>query len=256
MGICPLIAWRKTSTKNLKKSFLPPTAISVVGGTTLYILGVRKGYSLASFTLCIFVSVTIFMEFYRGAAARRRTTGENPLLALGRLIGKNKRRYGGYVVHIGMVMMFVGITGSTGYKVEKDVVVEKGDSFTIGDYTLKYEKFTSYKTKSKGVFVAILNVFKDGKKIDILTPEKNIYFKGSGQPTTEVSIYWNLKEDLYLILSGADDDDTATFHAVINPLIVWLWIGGFVMAFGSIIAIWPDKGEKERLEARYMTAAT
>jgi cytochrome c-type biogenesis protein CcmF len=253
MGICPLIAWRKTSTENLVRSFLFPTVISLTGGVILYVAGIRKGYSLTSFIFCIFVSVSILMEFFRGAAARRRTTGENPVLALGRLIWRNKRRYGGYVVHIGAVMMFVGITGSTAYKIEKNIVVNKGDSFTIGDYTLKYEEFSSYRTKSKAVFAAIIPVFKDGKKIDILTPEKNLYFKGSGQPTTEVSIYWNLKEDLYLILSGVADDETATFQAVINPLIVWLWIGGIVMFIGSLIAILPDEREKERLIARYAT---
>jgi len=253
MGICPLIAWRKTSTENLKRGFLLPTVISTIGGIILYTGGIRKGYSLTAFIFCIFVLVTILMEFFRGTTARSRTTGENFLLALGRLIWRNKRRHGGYVVHIGVVMMFVGITGSTAYKIEKNVALDKGESFTIGDYTLKYEEFSSYKTKSKAVFAAIVPVFKDGKKIDILHPEKNLYFKGPGQPTTEVSIHWNLKEDLYLILNGVDDSQAATFQAVINPLIVWLWVGGIVMFIGSVIAIWPDKQEKKRLIARYAT---
>jgi cytochrome c-type biogenesis protein CcmF len=251
MGICPLIAWRKTSGENLKKSFILPTAISLTGGVVLFAYGIRKGYSLTCFIFSIFVLVTILTEFYRGTAARHRMTGENPVLALGRLIWRNKRRYGGYVVHIGVVMMFIGITGSSAYKVEENFVVDKGDSFSIGGYTLTYEEFSSYRTKSKAVFAAIVPVFKDGKKIDILHPEKNLYFKGSEQPTTEVSIYWNLREDLYLILSAVDDNKTATFHALVNPLLVWIWIGGTVMFIGSLIAFWPDKQEKKRLLARY-----
>jgi cytochrome c-type biogenesis protein CcmF len=241
IGICPLIAWRKTSAQNLKRGFLLPAAVSLAGGVGLFAAGIRRGYPLASFTFCIFVVVTILTEFYRGTRARRETTGENPLLALGRLISKNKRRYGGYIVHIGVVLIYIGITGSSAYKVEKEVSVKEGEEFSIGDYTLKFERFSQYPTQSKVVNAAVVSVFDAGKKVDILTPEKNIHFKYSDQPVTEVSIYWNLKEDLYLILAGFDAQGRASFKAVINPLVVWLWIGGIVMGLGSVVAIWPDK---------------
>ncbi len=247
MGICPLISWRRASVSNFKRNFIIPTVISLTGTAGLLLYGLREFYPIVSYTFCIFVGVTIIMEFVRGAGARHKTTGENYLLALWRLIWKNKRRYGGYIVHIGVVLTYVGITGSSAYKIEKQVTVKEGETFTIGDYTLKYEKFTTYPTKSKIVTAAVIPVYKDGKKIDILTPEKNIHFKNSEQPVTEVSIHWNMKEDLYIILAGFMGDGLATFKVVINPLMVWLWIGGVVMAFGSIIAIWPDKKKKRCL---------
>ncbi|MBI5787901.1 MAG: heme lyase CcmF/NrfE family subunit [Candidatus Schekmanbacteria bacterium] len=245
MGICPLISWRRASVSNLKRNFIIPTAISLLGLAGLIGYGLRGFYPLMSLTFCIFVAVAITMEFVRGTTARRKITRENYLLAFWRLIGKNKRRYGGYVVHIGVVLTFLGITGSSAYKVEKEVTVSPGESFTIGDYTLKYEKYSSYPTQSKIVTAAILPVFKDGKKIDILTPEKNLHFKSSEQPVTEVSIHWNWCEDLYIILAGFMGDGLATFKVYINPMVVWLWVGGIVMAIGSVIAIWPDKKKRQ-----------
>ncbi len=244
MGICPLLSWRKVSTSNLKRNFILPTVVSLIGTAGLLAYGLRELYPIISYTFCIFVTVTILMEFWRGTIARRKTSGENYLLALGRLIWKNKRRYGGYVVHIGVILCFIGITGSSAYKQEKQITVKPGESFTIGDYTLKYEKYSSYPTQSKVVTAAIVSVFKDGKKIDVLTPEKNLHFKSSDQPVTEISLHWNLKEDLYLLLAGFSGEGMVTFKVLVNPLMVWIWIGGIVMAIGSIIAIWPDKRKK------------
>jgi cytochrome c-type biogenesis protein CcmF len=241
IGICPLVGWRKTSAKNLKRSFLLPGAISLISVIMLFIAGIRRGYPLTCAVFSIFVTVTILMEFYRGTHARCKVTGENPLLALGRLINKNRRRYGGYIVHIGVVLIYVGLNGSTAYKVEKEVSLKQGEDFTIGDYTLKFQSFSQYPTESKITNAAIVPVYKAGKKIDVLTPEKNIHYKHANQPVTEVSIHWNLKEDLYLILAGVDNNDRASFKAVISPLVVWLWIGGTVMTLGGVVAIWPDK---------------
>jgi len=244
MALCPLISWRKTSVQNLKRNFMVPGIISLAGGIALFILGIRKGYPLTSFILCIFVAVAILLEFIRGTTARHSRFGEMYPAALGRLIWRNKRRYGGYIVHIGVVLIFVGITGSSSYKIEREVFVKPGEEFQLGKYTLKYEKFSQYETQSKLVNAAIVSVYNEGKKVDILTPEKNLHFKGSEQPVSEVSIYWNLAEDVYLILAGFDANHGATFKAVINPLIVWLWIGGTVMTIGSIVAFWPDKKKK------------
>lgn len=247
MGICPLISWRRASINNLKRNFLIPTVISLIGTGGLLAYGLREFYPILSYTFSIFVGITILMEFIRGTSARHKGTGENYLLAFGRLVWKNKRRYGGYIVHIGVVLTYVGITGSSAYKTEKEITIKPGDSFTIGDYDLKYDKFSTYPTQSKYVNAAVVSVYKDGKKVDILTPEKNLHFKNSEQPVTEISLHWNLKEDLYIILAAFMGDGLATFKVYINPLVAWLWIGGVVMAIGSIIAIWPDKRKARRL---------
>ncbi len=218
-----------------------PSALSLIAGIILFAMGVTSSYALICFIFSVFVIITILMEFYRGTRARIHTTGENPLLALWRLTTKNKRRYGGYVVHLGVVCMFIGMAASGAYKIEKEVSLKIGQEFNIADYTIKLDRFTQYPTQNKMVNIAELPVYKNGKKIYTLTPEKNIHFKNSEQPVSEVSIHWNLKEDLYIILAGFDSDQQATFKVVINPLMVWLWIGGIVMALGSIIAIWPNK---------------
>jgi len=246
IGFCPLIAWRKTSAKNLQRNFLLPTMVSLLSGGVLFWFGVRRMYPLLCGVLCVFVVATIVMEFYRGVRARRAMTGENPVVALGRLIWRNKRRFGGYIVHLGVVLIYLGIAGSSAYKVEKEVSVKEGEEFRLGEYVFRYERLTKFPTASKYVFSAVVSLFRDGRKVDVLTPEKNIHYKQAKQPVTEVSIYWNLLEDVYLILAGFEEDGRAAFRAVINPLVVWIWIGGVVMAVGSVVAVWPDRRQRRR----------
>src|ERR1035437_6790280 len=171
-GVGPVIAWRRASAKNLRRSFLVPTALGLVGGTILFIAGVRHYYAVVSFSLCIFVMATIVAEFYRGVRARQAMVGENPLTALTHLIGKNRRRYGGYVIHIGMVMMFLAITGTSAFKEEKQITVKPGDSFEMGGYTLRYDGVTSSETPHVAYLTANIAVLEAGRQIDTLRPEK------------------------------------------------------------------------------------
>lgn len=249
-GICPLIAWRRASVKNLKRNFLYPLITALVGGTTLFLLGIKHPYALISFALSSFVTATIVLEFYRGARARHKMAKEGYLRAFFSLIWRNKRRYGGYIIHIGVVMIFVAIIGSSAFKSEKQATLKRGESLTIKEYTLRYENMSSYPTQNKYVVATTLSVYNQGKKVEMLTPEKNFH-RGQEQPTTEVAIRSTLEEDLYVILAGYDRDGTATFKVLINPLVAWLWIGGVVLAIGTIIVMWPDKREKRQLEAKY-----
>ncbi|MFQ5645316.1 MAG: heme lyase CcmF/NrfE family subunit [bacterium] len=251
MAFCPLIAWRKSSVKNLRENFVLPTIIMTVSGVLLFITGIREGYPLTSFCLCVFVLATIIIEVVKGARARYRITGEPSLIALYRLIWKGKRRYGGYIVHIGVILVFIGITGSSAYQVEKEITVRPGESFQLGEYNLRYVKYSDYESAGKLSISVIMEVYKAGRKIDVIYPQKDYWKKRPEQPTTEVAISWDLRKDIYIILNALNRDGSATFKAVINPLVVWLWIGGIVMAIGSTIAIWPDKREKLRLLARF-----
>jgi len=191
------------------------------------------------------------MEFIRGSKVRREMKREGHLKSFFNLISRNKRRYGGYIIHIGIVLIFVGITGSSAFKSEKLVTLEKGESLTIKDYELKYENFSSYPTQDRYATAATLSVYRKGKKLGTLRPERNLY-RNQEQPTTEVAIRSTLVEDLYVILAQYEEDGRATFKVLINPLIVWIWIGGFVvLAGGVIVVMWPNKREKRRLALSY-----
>ena len=240
-GVGPVIAWRRASARNLQKNFLLPVAIGLGSGLALFAAGMRHFSALLSFSLCAFVMVTIVVEFYRGVRARQAMVGENALTALVRLVGKNRRRYGGYIVHVGMVMMFLAITGTSAFREEKQITVKPGDSFPLGGYTLRYDGATGRDTPHISYLVGTVAILKDGKQIDTLHPEKRFYKKPE-QPTTEVAIRSTLGGDLYLVLGAYDNASrTATIQAYVNPLVGFLWWGGIVLALGTVVTIWPTR---------------
>ena len=250
-AICPLISWRKASGKNLRRNFLYPLIISVIGGVVILRWTIQHPYALISFVLAIFVAATIIIEFARGTKARKEMTKEGYLKSFFSLITRNKRRYGGYIIHIGMVCLFVGITGSSAFKVEKLETIRKGESFTIKDYQLELVGVDSYPTQNKYITSATIAVHREGKKIGTLRPEKNFY-PSQEQSFTEVALRSTLKEDLYVILTQYSQDGSATFKVVVSPLIMWMWLGGVVLVAGTILAMWPGRREKLQLAMHHM----
>jgi cytochrome c-type biogenesis protein CcmF len=240
-GVGPVIAWRRATARHLRRNFLLPVSVGLIAGVGLFAAGMRNYYAVVAFSLCGFVLTTIGMEFYRGVRARQAMVGENMLAALLHLIGKNRRRYGGYIIHVGVVMIFLGITGTSAFKQEKQITVKTGDSFTLGGYTLRYEGVTAHETPHIAYMTARVAVLEHGRQVDTLHPEKRFYKKPQ-QPTTEVSIRSTLGADLYLVL-GTYDDATrlATIQAYLNPLVSFLWWGGMVLAFGTGVTIWPAR---------------
>ncbi len=239
-GICALIGWRRASIRNLLRNFLWPLVAALILGIVLFILGIREAYALIAFPLFTFVLFTIFYEWWRGTRARHRMRAENYLKAFWNLIRANRPRYGGYIVHIGIIILAIGVAGSSLYSIDKEVSLKPGESMTINEYTLTYENMDSYETQSKTVVTASLSVRNKGKLIGQLTPEK--YFHRSyEQAVTEVAIRSTLLEDLYVILIGWDEDGTTAFKVLVNPLVIWIWIGGMVIVLGGLIAFWPDR---------------
>ncbi len=238
-GVCTLIGWRRVSIKNLVRNFLWPLVATLILGIGLFVLGIREWYALVAFSVCSFVLFTIFSEWFRGARARHRMRAENYLKAFFGLLGANRPRYGGYIVHIAIVLIAIGIVGSSIYNVEKEVTLKPGESMTINNYTLTYEGIDHYQTQSKEVVSATLSVYNRGKLIGKLIPEK--YFHRSYEQVTEVAIRSTLLEDLYVILIGWDEDGTTAFKVLVNPLVNWIWIGGVVFVIGGLIAFWPDR---------------
>ncbi|MEE9165609.1 MAG: heme lyase CcmF/NrfE family subunit, partial [Nitrospinota bacterium] len=240
MGVCPLISWRKATLVNLQKNFLLPFSIAAVTGVVLY-PSIGKGHFMAwlTFTLSIFVLLTIIVEFYRGTVARSQTTGETPFTSFFTLIARNKRRYGGYIIHIGIVLMFIGIAGSSSYVTEVQQTVKKGESIIIKDYKLTYQGLHEVRPNPGQIsVVANLTVQKNGKLIWEAEPQRDFYPKTGQQSSSEVDIRSTLKEDLYVILAAYDEENNAaTFKVLINPLTKWLWIGGVILGFGTLICM-------------------
>lgn len=239
-GVCPLIAWRKASARNFRRNFLAPLTLSFCATAGLYVLGVRHIVALLSLSICLFVFGTILLEFYRGTRARKATSGGTVWQALGSLVQRNRRRYGGYIIHFGVVLIFVGITGSAAYQIEKDVVLHPGASATVGAFTLRYEDLARVVLPTHEAFIATLAVTRGERPVTTLYPEKRLYF-AQNQPTTEVALRTTLFEDLYVILAGFEPSRVATFKVFVNPLVAWMWLGGVVIILGTVIAIWPER---------------
>ena len=246
-GACPLIAWRRSTLGKFLRKILFPSIFPVVGAVILYLSGVRSVYALISFSLCIFVLATLFLEFFNGTRTRHAVFNENYLKALWNLMAKNKRRYGGYIIHAGVVLAFVAITGSA-FNTEKQVTVKPGESFDISKYRLRYDALSSYPTANKQTVVASLTLFNEDHNKGVLLPEKSLY-QGQDQATSEVAIRTTLKEDLYVILAGYDEE-SATFKVLVNPLVIWLWIGGGIMTLGTIIVMLPDRKKRKTILSR------
>jgi len=253
MGLCPLLAWRKASLANLSRNFLFPGALGLLTAVGLIVAGLRQPVAVTAFALSAFVTATILLDFHRGAMVRR-GHGEPYPLALGRLVLRNRRRYGGYVVHLGVILLFAGMAGSA-FSSQQEAVLRPGQTVTINQYTLRYEGISQYPTQSAMVTAATLTVFNGREPIAVMNPQRNIHRGHEEQPMTEVAIRSTMMEDLYVILAGIGDDGTANFKVIVNPLMMWMWIGGVLMSLGTVVAFWPERREALRARARYLVGA-
>jgi cytochrome c-type biogenesis protein CcmF len=244
-GIGPLIAWRRTTPDNLVRSFAAPVAIGVATGILGAVAGLRQWYVLTAFSLAAFVMGTVLVEFRRGMNARRHLLNEPRAKALANLVAKNNRRYGGYVIHVGVIIAFIGIVGSSFFRTEVKKSVHAGDSFTIGSYTLRFLGFSEVDTPHLDSATARIEVLgRDGREITVMTPAKLFYIRPQ-QPATLVAIRSTPVSDLYVVLAGIDDSGkTATLEVFLTPLVFWLWAGGLLMAFGTVIVMWPNVRER------------
>jgi len=241
-GVGPLLAWRRASTNSLKRNFLSPAVIALACGVALYFRGVQHFYAWLSIVMSIFVTLTIIREFYKGAAARSSGTGETFLEAVVNLTLRNTRRYGGYIVHFGFVLLFIGWAGQA-FTTDAEGEMGIGDTLSIREYTLRVDKLGIEDTPNYASDKATMSLFEYGKKVANLYPEKRLYKAGQEkQPTTEVSIYSSAKNDVYVVFQGGTGDGKkAIIQVFYNPLTMWVWIGGIVLVAGTLIALLPNK---------------
>ena len=243
-GVGPLLAWRRSSLGSLKRAFTVPALVGVAVGATLFASGIRHPYALTAFTLAVFVSASIFQEFFKGAVARRSSTGENLAQAVVNLTLRNTRRYGGYMVHFGMVLLFVGFSGQA-FNVETSVDMDLGDTIEVRQYTLRLDDIRGERTPNYTSSEAVMSLFENDVLVARMYPERRFY-PASEQSTSEVSYRSNLKEDFYVNFAGtverADGQGLlAVVQIFLNPLVMWVWIGGIIVALGTMVALMPNK---------------
>ena len=249
MGIGPLIAWRRATRKNLVQSFAAPALAGVATGLLAFAGGIRGWYVLTGFSLAAFVIGTVVVEFERGVLARGRMVHESPPRALVNLVAKNNRRYGGYIIHVGVALAFVAIVASSFFKTEVKRSVREGQSFEVGPYKLVYLGLSSLDTAHLENLMARVSVMRKGQMVGVLEPAK-LFYKRPQQPATKVAIRSTLTSDLYVVLAGVDDKSgIATFDVFLTPLVSWLWLGGLMMALGTVVAMWPNAREREAIAA-------
>jgi cytochrome c-type biogenesis protein CcmF len=253
MGIGPLVAWRRASLSSLKRVFFWPTAFALAVGVVLIVAGAGSSIpGLVAYTFSAFVAATIVLEFARGTAARRALSGEAVPRAFASLIARNRRRYGGYVVHAAIVLLAIGIAGSSAYDTSRSARLAPGQSLKVRDYTLVYHGLNSSRTSNAVETRATIDVFRGGGRIAVMHPGKNSY-PVEQQISNEVAIRsdWLTGEDLFLITEQVNGNGTIDFKAIINPLVNLIWLAGLVFVLGSVITLWPDAREERRLAIRY-----
>ena len=238
-GVGPLVAWRRSSFESLKRAFAWPTIGALATAATLVAMGVRSIYATMSFALSTFVVCTIVTEFWKGASAIASKSGQNIARAMIELTHRNTRRYGGYIVHIAIVIMFIGFTGSA-FNLDTTKEVGMNDTFKLGRYELKVKDLASGNNGHYKWWHSPVEVYQNGKLIDTLTPEQRQYT--TGDTASVVSIRRRLHEDLYLNFAGmTTGGEKAVIQAYVFPLVSWIWIGYWALLFGTLICLVPSK---------------
>ncbi|MGA2601916.1 MAG: heme lyase CcmF/NrfE family subunit [Bryobacteraceae bacterium] len=239
-GVGPLIAWRRSSGESLRRAFQWPAVAAVALMIALAFFGVYDHpFAMVSFGMCLFVTATVAMEFYKGGRAIATKSNIGFIPAVVELTHRNTRRYGGYIVHMAIVVMFIGFTGAA-FNKERTMEVTQGSSFDIGRYTLKVAAMQDGENDNYVWSRIDLDVFEGSQKITTLRPEKRFY-KASRSQASEVAIRRRLNEDLYINYAGVNDGQHAVIQAYVNPLVSWIWIGYYVLLSGTLICLIPSK---------------
>lgn len=259
MGLCPLIPWRRGSLRVIWRGLWKPLIATAALVVALYALGISKPVALLGFAFCALSTITTLGEFWGGLRLRRRLTGEPWGDALPRLLTQNRRRYGGYLVHLGVAMIAVGVIGSQLYQQQTQANLRPGESMTVGPYTLTYVAYQQRQSAGDVLTTeALLDVTRDGNPLGVVRPAREFYV-GSQQTITVRDVLFNLpvnlREDLYVIFLGLDETgSSASFKVYLTPLIIWLWIGGLVFTSGTVFAAWPEKEKKQIPNVKYQMA--
>jgi cytochrome c-type biogenesis protein CcmF len=239
MGVGPLIAWRRASADNLKRNFLWPVLLGIAAAAAAFALGVRSFLAVLTFATTVFVAVTIAVDFTRATRARLRL-GESLLPAMGRLLVRHNRRYGGFVVHLGILIIALGVMGSHAWSVQTETTLRRGETAELAGYRFRFDGLTAVEESNHFKVVGDFTV-SNGRVLGVLRPAKKFYPQEQA-PIAYVDYRLGLREDLYLVLGDfARDGSQATIKLQVNRLVSWIWIGGFVLTLGALLAILPER---------------
>jgi cytochrome c-type biogenesis protein CcmF len=257
MGVGPLLGWRHTSAAAFRKQFTWPLVAALVVAVLVFVVA-RSVYPIIGLAICAFVTATIVQEYVRGVNARRRTSGDNVFTAMGHLWSRNGRRYGGYIVHLGIVLVGVAVIGNEFYQQTKNVTLAPGETAQVAGYTLEFAGLESDRQPNLTEYGARVLVYNGSDQvIGTVIPKRNVYDKTPDMPTSEVGLRMSPIEDVYVVLNGWETGGkTATFTIYINPLTTWMWIGGLVIVLGTLIAAWPHSSRRSTANVPSVAYAT
>jgi cytochrome c-type biogenesis protein CcmF len=243
MGIGPALPWRRTTPEKLRRTFIVPALVGLASVAVVFALGMRAVWPLVTIGFAGFVMATIVEEFRKGINARKRIAGVSTPVAFWQILTRNNRRYGGYTVHAGIVVIIVALAISGTWRSEREVTLNQGEHMVLGDYVVQFDEVWGEQQPQRFVVGSTFTVFRKGKDVGQLQPRMN-YYTGSQQPIATPAVKSSLKEDLYLTLMAFDQERGAyaTVRAIVNPAVPWLWIGGMIVALGGILAVAPQRG--------------
>lgn len=247
MGVGPLLPWRRANWGSLRRALLVPSSVAAAVVVLLLLFVTRSPYALIGFGLSIMVAAGIALEWWRGMRSRHRSTGENYPLALGRLIAANRPRYGGYIVHLAVVMVGLGVLGGSLFEQQRDVVLSPGESYAIADYRLTYVDTRQAVFSDRTEYLATLEVYRDGELLEVLTARRSFY-PAFNMASTLAAIRSTPVEDFYVVPSENRPDGAVGFRILVNPLVWWMWAAGPVLIAGTVVSLWPER-RRERAAA-------
>ena len=247
MGVGPLLPWRRANWGSLRRALLVPGSVAAVVIVILLLFVTRSPYALIGFGLSGMVATGIALEWWRGMRSRHRSTGENYPLALGRLIAANRPRYGGYIVHLAVVMVGLGVLGGSLFEQQRDVVLSPGESYEIADYRLTYVDTRQAVFSDRTEYLATLEVYRDGALLEVMTARRSFY-PAFNMASTLAAIRSTPVEDFYVVPSENRPDGAVGFRILVNPLVWWMWAAGPVLIAGTVVSLWPER-RRERAAA-------
>jgi cytochrome c-type biogenesis protein CcmF len=253
MGVGPIVAWRRASLGALAAQLAWPAGVALVAGAVLLVAGAGSNLlGLVAYTLAAFVLATIVLEFVRGTRARRALGADGWWSAFTGLVGRNRRRYGGYIVHAAIALLLVGAVGIGGFSTTREGRLAPGESLSVGDYRLEYLGAETARGANAQETRARLAVFRGDDEAGTMRAGKNSYF-AEEQTSNEVGIRtdWLRAEDLFVIADQFNADGSVYLKVLVNPLVNLIWLAGLVFVAGSVIAMWPDAREQRRLAERF-----
>lgn len=241
MGIGPLLPWRRATLDQIRRTFVVPLAAAGVAATVLLAVGLRAPAAIVALAAAALAMATVASEYWRGIRARMRSTGESAPSALRHLVARARSRYGGYLVHLGVAFVAVGVVSSSFYQQAREATLPVGASMSIGRYTLTHLGIAETRAPGSRTVTAQLAISEDGGPTRVVNPGKVFYESFNDQPASRIAIETQRLEDLYLVLAGWGDDGTISLVAIVNPMVSLIWFGGVILLFGAAVSLWPER---------------